>query len=62
MLEQYPEVLDVEDVCKIFRVGKNRVYELLQTGRLGGFRLGRTWKIPKIALEAYLKHQSGSRL
>lgn len=60
MLEQYEEVLDVEDICKIFRVGRNRVYELLQTGQLGGFRLGRTWKIPKISLEAYLRQQSGS--
>ena len=57
MLEHYQEVLDVEDVCEIFRVGRNRVYELLQTGQLRGFRLGRTWKIPKIAMEEYLKQK-----
>jgi len=61
MLEQYQEVLDVEDVCRIFRVGRNRIYKLLQTGQLGGFRLGRTWKIPRIALEAYLLQQANLR-
>ncbi len=58
MLEQYPDVLDVEDLCNILRIGKNHTYELLRAGQIGSFRIGRAWKIPKISLEAYLRQQS----
>lgn len=55
MLEQYDDVLNIEDLCNILRIGRNRAYELLTNGTIASFRLGRNWKIPKIALETYLK-------
>jgi len=58
MLNHYNDVLTVEDVCDILMIGRNRAYELLKTGELNGFQLGRIWKIPRIALEEYLKKQS----
>lgn len=39
-------------------VGKNRVYELLNTGKLNGFRMGSTWKISRMALENYILNAS----
>lgn len=59
MLEQYNDILTITDVCEILLIGRNRAYELLQMGELHGFQLGRVWKIPKIALEEYLKKQAG---
>ena len=53
MLEQYNDILSVEELCELLHVGRNRVYQLLQSGELKGFRLGKTWKIPKIAVEEY---------
>lgn len=61
MLGQYPDILDIEDLCEVLRIGKNQAYSLLHTGQIGSFRIGRVWKIPKIALEAYLLKQSGER-
>lgn len=58
MLEKYQDVLDVDDLCNILRISRNGTYELLRTGQIGGFRIGRTWKIPKIALETYLTQNS----
>lgn len=58
MLDQYPDILDMEDICKILRIGKNQAYSLLHTKQIGGFRIGRVWKIPKVALEAYLLQES----
>ena len=58
MLEHYRDVLDIEDLCEILRIGRNGDYELLRTGQISSFRIGHTWKIPRIALEAYLKKQS----
>lgn len=59
MSEQYDEILTVEELCKILKIGRNRAYELLEKGEIKGFRLGKPWKIPRIAVENYLKQQSG---
>ena len=47
-------VLSVSEVAEYLGVGKNRVYELLNTGKLNGFRMGSTWKISRMALENYI--------
>ena len=31
MLEEYHEILSAEDICAILSIGRNRVYELLNT-------------------------------
>lgn len=55
MLNQYEDILTVEDVCDILMIGRNRVYELLSTGELKGFRIGkRSWRIPKERVEEYI--------
>lgn len=59
MLEQYEEIMSVEDLCEIFKIGRGRVYELLQSNQISAFRLGRNWKIPKIAVIDYIKKQAG---
>ena len=54
MFSEYPDILSISDVCEILFIGRNRAYELLNTGILKGFRVGRTWRIPKKNLEAYI--------
>ena len=54
MLQNYNDILCVGDVCEILYIGRTRTYELLNTGVLKGFRVGRTWRIPKKNLEAYI--------
>ncbi len=58
MLEQYDDVISVKELCEILRIGRNRAYELLQTNQIKGFQMGRPWKIPRIAVEEYLKKES----
>lgn len=53
------EILSVEEVSEHLRIGKNRTYELLNTGRIKGFRIGSIWKISKAALETYIRESSG---
>ncbi len=55
MLEQYHDILTIEELCEILKIGRNRAYELLESGPIKGFRLGKPWKIPRIAVENYLK-------
>ena len=51
-------VLSVSEVAEYLGVEKNRVYELLNTGKLNGFRMGSTWKISRMALENYILNAS----
>lgn len=59
MLESYNEILTIEELCGILKIGRNRAYELLERGEIKGFRLGRPWKIPKVAVQEYLLKQAG---
>ena len=59
MLEQYNDILTIDELCEILKIGRNRAYKLLETGEIKGFRLGRLWKISKLALQEYLKKQAG---
>ena len=61
MLEQYNDILTIDELCEILKIGRNRAYKLLETGEIKGFRLGRPWKISKLALQEYLKKQAGVR-
>lgn len=55
MFTEYNDILCVADVCEILMIGRNRVYELLNTGLLKGFRVGKSnWRIPKKSLEVYI--------
>lgn len=54
MLEDYPDVLTVEEACSALRIGYNRIYQLLGEGALKGYRNGRTWRIPKQAITEYI--------
>ena len=56
----YPsDIMTVAEVAAFLGVGKNRIYELLNEGTIKGFRMGRTWKISKLALEKYIREASG---
>ena len=48
--EQVPVVLTAAEVMDILGVGKNTIYRLLNTKKLRGVRIGRSWRITKEAL------------
>lgn len=54
MLEQYDDILTADEACEALRVGHNALYELLNSGKLKGYRNGRTWRIPKLAVKNYI--------
>lgn len=53
------DVLTVEEVAERLYIGRNTVYHLLNQGELQGFRIGRTWKIPKDAIADYIIKKCG---
>ena len=59
MLEEYEDILTVEEACQALRIGYNGIYELLNSGKLKGYRNGRVWRIPKIAVKEYVLESAG---
>lgn len=58
MLSDYPDVMTVEESCEALRVGFNAMYEMLNSGKLKGFRNGRVWLVPKAAIINYIQSSS----
>jgi excisionase family DNA binding protein len=46
-LDSYGDILTASEVAELLIIGKNTVYSLIRNGYLKGFRIGRTYKVPK---------------
>ncbi len=57
MLEKYPDVLNVKEVCTILRISRKTVYALIRKGTISCRRIGRVYKIPKEGIIAYLSEK-----
>ncbi len=53
-LQDAPDVLTVEEVAQILRVGRNHAYELVRTGVIASVKLGRRLIVPKATVVALL--------
>ena len=61
MLEEYTDILTVEEACEALRIGYNAIYELLNSGKLKGYRNGRVWRIPKEAVKEFILESMRAR-
>ena len=55
MFTKYPDVVTVEQLCKMLDVGKNTAYNLINRNVIRSVKIGRVYKIPKINVIQYLK-------
>lgn len=55
MLEQYDDLLTLDELCEVLQIGRNTAYQILNSGFMSAFRIGRRWKIPKTSIEEVLK-------
>lgn len=58
MFENIDDILTVEEACEALKIGYNAMYELLNTGKLRGYRNGRVWRIPKAALVEFIREMA----
>lgn len=49
-----PLVLTVQEAADALRIGRNQAYELVRRGDLQAVRCGRTWRVPRESLFAFL--------
>lgn len=54
MLNNYPDVLNIHDLCEIFRIGKKTAYKILHEGKIPCRIIGRSYRIPKSEIIRYL--------
>lgn len=57
LLDDYRDVLSVDELAELLMLGRNSTYKLLNSGCLGALRVGRCWKIPKSAVIDFLQSQ-----
>lgn len=54
MFEQYDDILTIEEVAEILKIGMTKTYRLVRSGNLKGYKEGKDWRIPKQALREYV--------
>ena len=54
MLRDYPDVLNIEQMCEILGISTKTGYALLKNGKVQHLRIGRIYRIPKAHLLTYL--------
>ena len=58
MLNDYPDILTVEQLAQILGIGINAAYKLVNDGtigcRIGGAGFGKTIRIPKVCVTDYI--------
>lgn len=52
------ELITIEELCNILSIGRNSAYALLKENKIKAFRIGRVWKISRLAVEDFILSQS----
>ncbi len=52
------ELITVEELCSILSIGRNAAYTLLNENKIKAFRIGKVWKIPRLAINEFILTQS----
>jgi len=47
MFQQYPDVVTVDQLCKMIDIGRNSAYSLIKNGQIRHIRIGKKIKIQK---------------
>ena len=53
-LNTLPLVLTAEETARFLGIDRHLVYALLRSGQIRSLRIGRTFRVPRCALEEYL--------
>jgi excisionase family DNA binding protein len=57
-MDSAPLLLKVPEAAKLLQLGRDRVYELIASGRLPALYFGRTIRIPRDALTRFIENES----
>ena len=55
MLREYPDVMNITQMCEVLGVSTKTGYQLLKNGNVICLKVGRTYRIPKAHVLTYLR-------
>lgn len=58
MLNDYGDILTVDELCEVLRISENVAYRLIRENNISAFKVGRIYKIPKKAIENFISTES----
>lgn len=56
MFNDYNDMLTIDEVCEMLRIGRTKAYSMLRANRIQGFKDGRLWMIPKNSVIEYIQN------
>jgi excisionase family DNA binding protein len=54
MLNDYGDILTLDELCEVLKISENVAYRLIREKTIPAFKVGRIYKIPQKAVEAYI--------
>lgn len=57
MLDAYPDILNISDICSILRISRKTAYFLIQNSQISYRKIGRQYRISKESLIDYISSQ-----
>ncbi|KHL93596.1 DNA-binding protein [Paenibacillus sp. IHB B 3415] len=55
LFQSYPDVVNIAEMCEMLGgISSKTAYKLLQENQISHFKIGRTYKIPKVNILLYL--------
>ena len=57
MFDQYPDVVTIEELQEMLGIGRGLAYDLVNSGKIKGVKVGRGWRIGKKAVEQFMMQQ-----
>lgn len=54
MLKEYPDIMNIEQMCEILGISTKTGYRILKSGSICSLKVGRSYRIPKAHLFTYL--------
>ncbi len=55
MFESLDDILTIEEVAEVLKLGTTHTYRIVRSGQLKGYKEGKDWKIPKSSLIDYIQ-------
>lgn len=55
LFEALPDIMSVQQVRQVLKVGRPAVYHLLSTNQIQCFKIGNAYKVPKVSLIDYIQ-------
>ena len=52
------DLVTLDELQEILQIGRTTAYQLLKSGEIKAFRIGRFWKIPRLAITEYVSRKS----